>query len=187
MSKRLSLAAGLCVFAATALRAAPPTEYGVYELHFQPSFQLTGKSHADLIPLRVGLGHYLSPASQVGGYMTLSKKDNGSYWGTSDVWGLGVFGETALTWDRPLYPYLGLSMGLLDGDGDNSTAFAASVSPGVKTFLMETVAFSLQFDWNLSNRPIYDFKRDYSFPNSVEGKGDKTSLALTLAVRVLFY
>ena len=167
--------------------AAPPTEYGVYELHLQPAFDFQDSQQTTMTPLRAGLGYYLTPYAQVGGYMSLTKKKNGSFWGKSDVWGLGVFGEAAMNWDYPVLPYLGLSLGFLDGDGDNSTAFVATLSPGVKGFLMETLALSLQLDWNFSNEPIYDFDRDYAFPDTIEGSGKKSSLAVSLALRILFY
>lgn len=167
--------------------AAPPTEQGVYELHLQPSFDIQDSQQTTMTPIRVGLGQYLTPSTQVGGYMSLTKKKDGSYWGKSDMWGLGVFGESAMNWDYPVLPYIGLSLGFLDGDGDNDTAFIATLSPGVKGFLMETLALSLQMDWHVSNKPVYDFDRDYAFPDTIEGSGKRSSLSVSLALRILFY
>ncbi len=190
--RRSFCVAGLaCLFVAPVVApvtlAAPPTEYGVYEMHIQPSFDIQDDQQIYMTPMRVGLGYYLSPYAQAGGYLSLTKAEAYSYWGKSDVWGLGVFGETVVMWDYPVFPYLGLSLGFLDGDGDNKTAFVSTLSPGVKGFLMETLALSLQLDWHFSNRPIYDFKRNFEIHDSIEGSGKRSSITLSLALRILFY
>ena len=167
--------------------AAPPTERGVYELHVSPTVDFSDKQQTRMTPFRVGLGQYFNASTHAGGYIMFTKSKNDSYWGTSDVWGLGIFGETSMTWDYPALPYLGLSLGFMDGDDENDTAFVATLSPGVKGYLLETLALSVQLDWNFSNKPIYDFSRDFSFVDSVEGSGKKSSVTMSLAIRWLFF
>ena len=173
--------------------AGTPVEKGAHELHLRASWDLLGSQQTYMTPIRAGAGRYLTDIVQAGGFISLTKSNDDSYWGKSDVWGLGLYGEIHAPWPRSVLPYLGVSVGLLDGDTPKSTAFAASISPGLKIYLNHFVALSAQLDWNMSTDEIYDFDRDYEFkdryPESekVKGEGDRMGLGMSVALRVVLH
>ncbi len=192
MNRSIVVAWAGVAFALSAL-AGSPTEQGASELHLRASWDVLGSQQTYVTPIRAGAGYYLRDNMQVGGFLSFTKTDDDSYWGKSDVWGLGVYGEIHKQWRHPVLPYVGVSIGLLDGDTHRSTALVASISPGIKFYLNDFVAFSTQLDWNMSSSEIYDFDRDYDYkafhPKSerVKGDGDNMGLGMSVAVRIMLY
>lgn len=158
-------------------------QQAIYELKLEASSDIADTdddAHAALVG---GLGWYHSESMLIGGYFSFEKKNYESYWGVSNVWGLGAYGEYLFNLNSPVVPYLGASLGFLDGSNkDDDTTFVMAGSGGIKVFLTETMAVSAQLNLNWADNEIYDYERT----SIDEGDGNSFDVTANIGLRLLY-
>ena len=160
---------------------------GVYEVRMEANWDVLYDGHDQAVPLRGGLGYYLSDQIQIGGLISFSKKEIGSFWGVDDVWGLGLFGEYNFPSTSPLVPYSSASLSMLDGNSGGDSVIVLAASGGIKYFITRTVALFAQLNINLATDEIYDFDRDDDIPDEVDGSGSAFDVSTDLGVRIVLW
>jgi len=164
-----------------------PIGTGAHEIRLEASSGIGG-GNSDSPAYIGGLGYYFCENIQIGGLVSLMKESgNDSYWGADDVWGLAVYGEHCFNPSGAMIPFVGVSAGFFDGDESDDSVLVLSISPGLKLFVTDTVAISGQVNVNWAGDEIYDFERDYSRPDKVEGQGEDTGFSANLGVRFLLW
>ncbi len=156
----------------------------LYEMRLELSSDISDSgdddAHASIVG---GLGWYHWERVLFGGYCSFEKKETG-YWDKSNVWGLGAYGEYHFKTGSPVVPYLGGSMGFLDGNDEDDTAFTISGAAGVKVYVTETLAISAQLNLNWADEDIYDYEiSDYKLKL---GDGNSTDVTANIGLRYLY-
>jgi opacity protein-like surface antigen len=172
------LAALLIVFCLSPLSVAL-AQQTTYEMRLEASTDISDtedNAHAAVVG---GLGWYHWERVLFGGYVSFEKKDADSYWGVSDVWGLGGYGEYHFNMDSPVVPYLGASLGFLDGDKKEDTTFVMAGSGGIKVFVTDRVAISGQLNLNWADANIYDYDWE-------DSEGDATDISANIGLRYIY-
>ena len=172
---------GIAVLLALSVQASPIAK-GADEVRTEVVYDLS-QSGDPYVAILGGIGHFVRDNLLLGGYASFEKKSWKSYWGVSDLWELGVYGEYDYLHYEKTIPFLGLSMGLVDGDlPENDTLFVARATAGVKYFVTKIVALSLNLNLDMSSKGVFDFKR----VSDTEGDGDSIGFSLGLGARSVF-
>jgi hypothetical protein len=183
LMKRLLLCVVLACVSAPLFAA--PVQKGLYEVTGGVSWDVSYDGNDKLIPVYAGLGYYSSDRVQAGGLISFTKKSEDSFWGVSDVWGLGAFCEYNFTGNSASVPYAGISARLLDGGGD--VVVVGDLFAGIKVFVVPTVALFGQVNFSIASDEIYDFDRDWLVPDRIEGQGEPTDVGISAGVRVVLW
>jgi len=181
--KRLLTIAAAAIVSIPAL--AGPVQQGLYEVRGGFSWDLAYEGNDKFIPVEAGLGYYLTDNVQVGGFMSFTKKDDDSYWGVSDVWGLGLFCEYNFVGNGPAVPYIGVDARLLDGGGD--VVLIGDIFLGIKAFVMPTLALFGQVGISAASEEIYDFERDWQSEDSTDGDGETVGVGISGGIRIVLW
>ncbi len=172
---------GMAILAAAGVQAVQ-IEKGAYEARAEVIYDLS-KSGDPYVAVLAGVGYFVRDNIQVGGYGAFEKKSWSSYWGVTDLFELGVFGEYDFIKYETVMPFLGVSMGLADGDlPEDDTLFMAKATGGLKYFATETMAIALSLNLDMSNKGLFDFRRE----SNTEGDGDNIGYSVTLGGRSVF-
>ena len=179
MKHLLLCAAFACVAVVT---IAAPVQKGIYEVQAGVDWEVLYNGYDKVVPLRAGLGYYCTDQVQVGGLLSFSKKEGDSFWGVSDVWGIGGFCEYNFTGNDTRLPYAGGSLSFYDGGDDVVTVLAAF--GGIKYFVLPTVALFGQINLMVATDEIYDFDRNWLIQDQVKGDGQNFGASVGAGVRV---
>lgn len=161
---------------------------GLYELQIGASWDILYDGNDRTVPIQGGLSYFVTDDTQIGAFISFAKKGNDSFWGVDDTWGLGVFFDYNFLTDGMLLPYSGASVAIVDGnaDGGDSVVIVSGFG-GAKLFITQTVALTGQLNLNWCNEDIYDFDRNYAFPDTVKGKGKSFDISGALGVRIVLW
>ncbi|MFW6151706.1 MAG: outer membrane beta-barrel protein [Verrucomicrobiota bacterium] len=151
----------------------------LYEIKLELSSDISDSGGDDDHPAIVGgLGWYHWERVLFGGYCSFEKKETG-YWGKSNLWGLGAYGEYHFKTESPVVPYLAASMGFLDGDEDDDTVFTLSGGAGLKVSLTKILSVSAQLDLNWADSEVYDYEWE-------DKDGSSTDVTANIGLRYLY-
>jgi len=181
--KRLITIAAAAVVSIPAL--AGPVQKGLYEVQGGLSWDVAYEGNDKFVPVKAGLGYYVTDNVQLGGFMSFTKKDADSYWGVSDVWGLGLFCEYNFVGNRAAVPYIGVDARMMDGGGD--MVLIGDLFLGMKAFIMPTLALFGQVDVSAASDEIYDFERDWQSSDSTDGEGESVGFGVSGGVRIVLW
>jgi hypothetical protein len=181
--KRLLTVAAAAIVSIPAL--AGPVQKGLYEVQGGFAWDVAYEGNDKFIPVMAGLGYYLTDNVEAGGFMSFTKKDEDSYWGVSDVWGLGVFCAYNFVGNGSGVPYIGVAARLLDGGGD--VVLIGDLFLGMKAFVMPTLALFGQVDISAASEEIYDFERDWQSKDSTDGDGEPIGVGISGGVRIVLW
>jgi hypothetical protein len=161
---------------------------GLYEMQLGAAWDILYDGHDRTVPVQAGLSYYVSDDTQIGAFLTFAKKNNDSFWGVDDTWGLGAFFEYNYLTDGILLPYSGASIGIVDGNaaGGDSVVIVSAFG-GAKFFVTQVVALTAQLNLNWCNEDIYDFDRNFAYPNKVKGEGEQFDISGSLGLRIVLW
>jgi hypothetical protein len=161
---------------------------GLYEMQLGANWDILYDGNDRSIPVQAGLSYFVTDDTQIGAFVLFAKKNNDSFWGVDDTWGLGAFFDYNFLTDGMLLPYSGGSVAVVDGNADSGdTVVILSAFGGVKFFLTQSLALTGQLNLNWCNKDIYDFDRNYDFPDEVKGKGKQFDISGSVGARVLLW
>jgi hypothetical protein len=176
------LIAGLAAIVMSATTLSARDQTGCTEAQVSVLLDIAG-SHSEDRPILAGsLGYYIADWVQCGIRVTYESTKS-SYWGESAaVYGLGGYVECEWKrWNCPAIPYLALNATALSEDNDD-TVFVFTAAPGIKVFVLETLALSLQANFDFASDKIYDVRH----ANDQDGV-DYFDISGSAGIRFLFF
>lgn len=156
--KKLAIAA-MVVMSAVASYAADLLPQGMHEFRVDGCYDFVSADNLQIHPITGQMGYFPWDNVEMGMYVSYRKADWNSYFGPGSVWGLGGFAQYNITWGTPVVPFIGVRVGLLDGEQNSDTVFNIGGGPGVRLFLTETVSLYLAGEIDWASEDIYDFDR----------------------------
>jgi len=190
--RKLLVVAVSVLFAAGAI--AEPMDQGTYEVRGSAAYNFESTDESVYVPVMGGMGYYVIDRLQVGGLISFEKRQWESAFGEGNVWGMGIFSEYVLDTGISVMPTFGLAGRIINTDVKTEIdppprpreidhALILTVSPGVRCFVTESVAFALQLDVNMANREIYDYRMDFA---TVTADASKIGYGLSAGFRVIY-
>ena len=164
---------------------AGPVQKGLYEVQAGVNWDVAYDGNDKYVPVSAGLGYYVTDQIQVGALLSFTKKDEDSFWGVSDVWGLGAFCEYNFSGSDSILPYVGAAAHAYDGGGD--VVWVGEAFGGMKYFFMPTVAVFGQINLSAASDEIYDFQRDWLVADKIDGKGENIGLGVSAGLRIVLW
>ncbi len=175
-----------CIIALVSVSSiAGPMQKGNIELRLDAAFDLEQGTDDGYVTAHCGMGRFLSERILVGGMVAFERREWGSYWGVSDVWGLGGYGEYHFVYSDTMIPYLSLALTYLDGNNpDNDVVYDITTGAGVKIFVTDTIMLAGQLNYAWASEDIHDYDR--SVGTGVIGTGSDTDVTGSIGIRVLY-
>lgn len=161
---------------------ASPLSRGADEVRTEVVYDMS-QTDDPYVAVLAGMGHYFRDNLLLGGYVSWEKKSWSSYWGVTDLWELGIYGEYDYLRYEKVVPFVGLSMGLVDGDlPKDDTIFMAKVTGGLKYFINDVVAIALNLNVEMSGEEVFNYDRE----SDTVGSGENVGYSVALGARSVF-
>ncbi|MBN1669599.1 MAG: outer membrane beta-barrel protein [Kiritimatiellae bacterium] len=169
------------VFGLTLACHGAMVEEGTYELLLESSFDFENWKGEPEFKATAGLGYFMRPDVEVGGFVKYEDVEFDS------LWGVGAFGEYNIDFGLVLLPYLGASVAYLDGDDYDDEYFLLTLSAGIKYFIARNVAVAASLNYELATEDVY--QTDGNWVNQTEDMGGEytdSDLNVRLGLRCFF-
>ena len=152
---------------------AGPMEQGMYEVRTEAGHGFDSYASVALIG---GLGYFVTDNIAVGALVSFEKMEWESYWGKSDLWGLGGYAEYTFDLDNVFYPFAGAQVLFYSGNQnmyEEDMVPVFSLSGGFKAMVNDIVALTLRGNINFAGEEIFRIER----PDDTDGKSVGFSIA----------